>query len=268
MVAVARNHHYVPQGYLAGFTNTGARDGKLYVFDLRTGSIFQTRPRNVAAERDFNRIDIDGANPDALETSLSGFEDKAVLAIRKIAQENTYYGGTDLSYVINLLCLLLYRNPRTRRSLNSGDSNGEAPRNSIIRIELSVFNEILANLGGRFWTLLIADSDAPDFITCDHPVTLVSTSAKTNGRIGIGLHQTELVFPITPRHAFIGVFENRVKQVESVTPKLVAEVNTRILLHADRQLYSRARVVSVLKDGKLTTFDSAPANPGGSEPVE
>ena len=31
---VARKHHFVPQGYVAGFTDDGTRNGKLTVFDL------------------------------------------------------------------------------------------------------------------------------------------------------------------------------------------------------------------------------------------
>lgn len=311
MAVVARNHHYVPQGYLAGFTDTGTRDGKLYVFDLWTGSTFWTRPRNVAAERDFNRVEIDGQDPDFLEKGLGALlEDKAALAIRKIAQEQTFTGDDDLTYVINLLCLLVVRNPRARRSLASakrqaakligemlvsdkkiwehhirkargagyvsgpdvsfermkafvdgGKYTIEVAMHALIRTELNIFDDILRCLGARVWSLLNAASGAPDFITCDHPVTLVFKDPKGKGPIGVGLHQTELVFPITSRHAFLGVYENPMKPVVSVTPMGVAAMNTRVIRHADRQLYSRDPIVSVLKNGEATTFELQPSNP-------
>ena len=78
MRKVARNHHFVPQGYLAGFTDDGTRNGRLFVSDLASGSVFQTKPRNVAAKRDFNRIDTEGQEPDALEQALGEFEGRAV----------------------------------------------------------------------------------------------------------------------------------------------------------------------------------------------
>src|SRR5258706_10515224 len=256
MVAIARNQHFIPQGYLAGFTNTGTRKGKLYVFDLKIASTFSTIPRNIAARRDFNRIEIDGVNPDVLEKHLGEFEGKATLAIRKVARENKLFDGdVTYSYIINLICLLVIRNPKTRRSLTNGKqqlvqtiadtlASGkgiwehhqrkareagyysgpdisfdqikevvddrkytiEVPRNSLIRIELSIFDNVLKFLGRRFWSLLSAAPGAPDFITCDHPVTLAFKDAKTKGPIGIGLRQTELVVPITARHALLGVY--------------------------------------------------------------
>jgi hypothetical protein len=305
MTAVSRNHHYVPQGYLAGFTDTGTSDGKLYVLDLSTGSTFRTRPRNVAAERDFNRVEIDGQDPDFLEKSLGALlEDKAALAIRKIAQAQKFTGDDDFTYVINLLCLLVVRNPRARRSLASakrqsakiigemlvsdkkiwehhnrkareagyvsepdvsfervkafvdgGKYTIEVATHALIRTELSIFDDILRCLGARVWSLLIAAPDAPDFITCDHPVTLVFKDPKSKAAIGVGLHQTELVFPITARHAFLGVYENPMKPVLSVKAKGVAAMNTRVIRHADRQIYSREPVISVLKNGEPTTFE-------------
>lgn len=315
MAAIARNHHYVPQGYLAGFTDTGTRDGKLYAFDLSTGSTFRTRPRNVAAERDFNRIEIDGHDSDFLEKSLGELEDKAALAIRKMAQEGKFSGDDDFSYVINLLCLLVVRNPRARQSLASAKRQSakiigemlvsdkkvweqhnrkareagyvsgpevsfermkefvdggrytiEVSTHALIRTELSVFDNILRCLGARVWSLLNAAPDAPDFITCDHPVTLVFKDPKAEGPIGVGLHQTEIVFPISARQALLGVYENPLKPVVSVKPMGVAAMNTRVIRHAERQLYSREPVVSVLKNGEPTTFELRPNNPS-SQPA-
>jgi hypothetical protein len=69
----ARRHHYVPQCYLNGFV-TDREKPKLIAVDLATRRTFETTPANVAAERDFHRIDIDGYAPDALENAFSEFE--------------------------------------------------------------------------------------------------------------------------------------------------------------------------------------------------
>lgn len=215
-----------------------------------------------------------------------------------------FTGDDDFSYVINLICLLVVRNPRARRStasakrqsakiigemlvsdkkiwehhnrkareagsvsgpevsfermkafVNGGKYTIEVATHALIRTELIVFDDILRCLGACVWSLLNAAPDAPDFITCDHPVTLVFKDSRREGPIGVGLHETEIVFPITARQAFLGVYENPMEPVVSVKPKGVAAMNTRVIRHADRQIYSREPVVSVLQNGEHATFE-------------
>jgi hypothetical protein len=52
-----RKHHYLPQFYLAGFTKTDARDGRLWVFDKRKLKQWATSPADAAAIRDYNTLD-------------------------------------------------------------------------------------------------------------------------------------------------------------------------------------------------------------------
>lgn len=119
MKTVARRHHYLPQGYLAGFTDTGEKEGKLYALEIKTARGFKTSPKNIAAERDFNRIDIDGKDPDVIEKALSTFEDQAVGALRCLAKTNALPQGDDFSHLMNLLGLLAIRNPQIRKSFNN-----------------------------------------------------------------------------------------------------------------------------------------------------
>ena len=114
----ARNHHYLPQTYLAAFTDTGTKDGKFYVFDIRSGNRFRTSPKNVAVERDFNRVDLEGKSPDFLEKDLSSFEGQVGQAIRKVNRTKTFPNDEDVNFVLNLLCLIVLRNPRFRREIN------------------------------------------------------------------------------------------------------------------------------------------------------
>jgi hypothetical protein len=57
MSQVAQKHHFVPQCYLAGFTDGGSKTGKLCVFDFQVRRFFRTKPKNVAFEIDFNRFE-------------------------------------------------------------------------------------------------------------------------------------------------------------------------------------------------------------------
>src|SRR3954468_14666855 len=103
MSSIARNHHYVPQAYLGGFTDTGTRKGRLFVFDLATRKSFRTRPRNVAAEKDFSRFEAEGQSPDFVERNLGVLEGKACAVIRQMTQSNQRAKDEDLVYVINLI---------------------------------------------------------------------------------------------------------------------------------------------------------------------
>lgn len=115
---IARRHHYVPQAYLAAFTSTGLKDGQFCVLDVQTGRAFRTSPLNVAAERDFNRVDVEGHSPDAIERALAPFEGEAVAAIRRVIESQTFPNDSDWNLILNLLGLIAVRNPKLRGSFN------------------------------------------------------------------------------------------------------------------------------------------------------
>lgn len=118
MAPIARNHHYLPQSYLAQFTETGSNEGHFFVHDVSNGKVFRTSPRNVAAQRDFNRMDIEGESPDCVERILAPFEALASDSIKKINITQSFPSENDFSHIMNLLCLLAVRNPKHRRKFN------------------------------------------------------------------------------------------------------------------------------------------------------
>lgn len=117
MTSIARRHHYLPQAYLAAFTDTGTKDGLLYVLDS-SGARFRSSTKNVAVELDFNRVDINGKPPDIVENELSALEDSATQAILNLNRTNTFPSDDDFSWIINLLCLIAVHNPKLRKSFN------------------------------------------------------------------------------------------------------------------------------------------------------
>jgi hypothetical protein len=118
MASIARRHHYLPQSYLSGFTDTGKKDGRFFVLDVDSGFCFRTSPKNVAVELDFNRVDIEGKPPDVFEKSFSDLEESAAQMIRKVNCSKTFPNDEDFSWIINLLCLIAIRNPQMRKFLN------------------------------------------------------------------------------------------------------------------------------------------------------
>lgn len=111
----ARNHHYLSQCYLKGFTKGGAKKSKITVIDLIRKKSFETIPKKVGGIRDFNRIDIEGVEPDAIEYSLSEFESQAATALRKI-EKTLIFDGENKTLILNLLALLAIRSPEMREN--------------------------------------------------------------------------------------------------------------------------------------------------------
>ena len=96
--------------------STGKGDYELTVANLATGRFFETNPRNVGGERDFNRIEIEGHPPDALEQMLAGFEADAAESIRRTG-ESRKFEGDDRRNILNLMALLVVRSPQMREHI-------------------------------------------------------------------------------------------------------------------------------------------------------
>lgn len=118
MSPIARKHHYLPQAYLAEFTETGTKDGQFFVRDVSNGKRFKTSPKNVAVERDFNRVDVEGESLDIIECELASFEALAAESIKKVIETQEFPTTEEFTNIINLLCLLAVRNPKHRRLVN------------------------------------------------------------------------------------------------------------------------------------------------------
>jgi hypothetical protein len=112
----ARRHHYVPQCYLKGFVSNPKKP-KLFVIDGKERRSFHTAPANVAAERDFHRIEVDGYAPDALEAALSGFETELSQALERIIATRSIKNTDDRAYLFNLMALMAVKNPRLRENM-------------------------------------------------------------------------------------------------------------------------------------------------------
>ena len=80
MKNVARRHHFVPQGYLAGFTNDAIARERPSALPFSSASR-NNWDRNVRVlQVDFNRVDLEGRPPDYLEQAMGEFEGKAISA--------------------------------------------------------------------------------------------------------------------------------------------------------------------------------------------
>jgi hypothetical protein len=115
-MAIARKHHYVPQMYLTGFAND---KDQCFVVDASTRKPFASSTANIAAGRDYKKIEAQGVPADALEKELGKFEGVIAPGIKRV-RETASFGenGKDREDIINLITLLAVRNARTRNDMN------------------------------------------------------------------------------------------------------------------------------------------------------
>ena len=113
---VARRHHYVPKCYLKLFSNevSGKQSRELSAYDSEEKKTFKTAPGNVALERDFNTIDLEGHEPDAFEKALSEVESDIGPALLRIVEAKSLKDECDKELLLSLIALLHVRNPRFR----------------------------------------------------------------------------------------------------------------------------------------------------------
>lgn len=111
----ARNHHYLSQFYLKGFTDGRSKKSKLAVLDCVEAKSFETKPRNVGSIRDFNRVDVEGIEPDAIEMALAEFEGSVATAIKQI-EENRVFDGENRMLVLSLIASMAVRSPAMREN--------------------------------------------------------------------------------------------------------------------------------------------------------
>lgn len=117
----SRQHHWLSQCYLRNFAVELRKKGhRLQVFDRLSGEHFETTPRNVAGERDFNKLD-DGQAADllAVEKGYAAFEDELAPAILRAASAGQFPSPEDRNLIMNMIALFAIRNPRWREQKRS-----------------------------------------------------------------------------------------------------------------------------------------------------
>ena len=111
-------HHYIPQCYLRHFAYRRRKKGyQVAVFDRKTDKSFRANVKDVACQNYFNRIEVDGMDPEELEKALSEFETKLAAALARIAEARSLENEQDRAHLITLIGLTALRNPEMRENI-------------------------------------------------------------------------------------------------------------------------------------------------------
>lgn len=115
MTRQPRQHHYVPQFYLAGFTTTGTIDGPLHVLDREQGKSWPSSPKGTAHARDFYAVDLgSGQDPMVVEKTMAVCEGKWAAALKVVTEESALPQGASLGDLLAFVAFLAVRVPRIR----------------------------------------------------------------------------------------------------------------------------------------------------------
>ncbi len=114
-----------------------------------------------------------------------------------------------------------------------------------VKSELDNIGYLVDILYQRNWYLIVSDEIIGEFITSDHPVSLISlVKLSPLYGVGYGIKKTEVSFPISKYLAFIGVFEEyeNIDKTIKATKKLVEDINMRTYEFARKQVFSTKKL--------------------------
>ncbi|MEF3304257.1 DUF4238 domain-containing protein [Paenibacillus sp. GYB003] len=113
---VKRNHHYVAQFHLAGFTKKETKESTFFVFDTMTGDQKELKPKRVAFSKDLYRVELPDTPPDAIEDVFMDLESKTAPVIRTLCETLRMPSGDDYNYLMNYIALLAVRTPSYKQT--------------------------------------------------------------------------------------------------------------------------------------------------------
>ena len=115
-----RKHHFVPSFYLAGFTDSGGKDGKLFVLDQQRLATWPGTPLTVGYEKDFHKIE-PGPDGDelAFEKKLADMEGKWSLALQAIIRCRHLNEDDSFGYLMQFVAFMAVRVPRVRKLISN-----------------------------------------------------------------------------------------------------------------------------------------------------
>lgn len=130
-------HHYLSQFYLAGFTDTGDKDGTLHVTDLHNCKQWPDVTNNVGYKKHFNTLNLPGFAPDAVEKRLGGeFEGPVSNVVQEIIETQILpEEDQDRILLANLIGLFGIRLPQMREKVRDFEE----------RIHLRIIEQLLSS---------------------------------------------------------------------------------------------------------------------------
>lgn len=263
-----RKHHFLPQFYLRNFSPD---EISLTQIEKRSGKAYGGRIKDLAAIRDFHRLDFDDAeDPQALEKQLAYVEgemsaDIAALLRNGLAEKRA------LVQTIGFVSLLRMRVPAVKKHIEASLSAAvrvaaealerqgklppappgleEALKVANLKIEINnwkcmehMFNmafqpsvlDIMCNMRA---VLLRAPSGS--FLTSDQPVALFHPNKDSPYGVGPATPGVEISAPLSSTTLLLLTHDERPDEERTATAAEVFEYNRRTIVMAEQYIYAQ-----------------------------
>jgi hypothetical protein len=292
-----RDHHYVPQFFLGGFTPSGSKKDRLWESDLSTGMQRLKTPKQVAKRSDLYRVSVPGLDPEAVEQGLSKLETAAAPLLKQVAQSTSLPNDIgERQTLFYFIGVLVVRNPSERSGvrmfrdiLRDEVATPEAwevarqrrglPDDYVAYAELKQAVETESNqhtyvlvmikaaeimarvLLSRTWR--VVTSSAGRLVCSDRPAVFIENAP--HGRIltssDAPSEAAVVVVPLTRYVALVGKWGDGRDSTGALSYPGVAKLNNCTIRNADRYIFSaHDDFVWFAKDGSLHTGMSGPGD--------
>ncbi len=109
-----RAHHFVPQCWLAGFTETCQKTGRLWVTDLKERKQWRSNPRNAGHRRDFYRVSDPKLDPVSFEKEFSKIEALIAPTLKRLREKPRVPTSEELESLLFFAAVQYIRVPAFR----------------------------------------------------------------------------------------------------------------------------------------------------------
>jgi hypothetical protein len=278
-----RRDHILPRGYLAGFTDTGQKDGLLCVFDIEK-KIWLERPTNpvrVAAERGFYDYSENSTPDAAADKAFWEFERKFPQIRRDLvacAFSAWWHHREFLVSYAQMLCARsrLFRAEFLREmntttflkveevlatrpsSTKPGETETEvryshfepsgAPRDELFKnLSITKMREEIekgsGELSGWHWCLRFTNDMTAPLVTADNAMALIGSGPFSRDE-AMTRPETIFVFPICWQACLIGSIQRFETETEVIHPSLLAELHNLYLSQSGAKFaYSPVKLI-------------------------
>jgi hypothetical protein len=144
-----RAHHFVPQCWLSGFTETGQKSSRLWVTDLKRRKQWPSTPVESGHRRDFYRLSAQQPDPVVVEKILSKIEDGIAPLLKALDGERRGPTEDELEGLLGFMAIQWVRVPAFRPTiLGIADSIHRAKMSEFLRSPES-------------WAQMLKEADIP-----------------------------------------------------------------------------------------------------------
>ncbi len=272
-----RAHHFVPQCWLAGFTDTGEKDGRLWVTDLKRQKQWPSTPPKVGHRRDFYRLSRPDVDPVIVEKLFSKVEDRTAPILKAIDEDRRGPTQKELDALLFFIALQWTRVPSFRPKVTAIADRIHKSNMEKALADRESWARTLRNLGfsddgpgsdydemcefvrsGNYsfvaeteWYLEKAFQAVKTIVRSLKPRRWHTYVSETGNFIGsdnpvvidgpkeqlIGFKNADIVAYPVSRHVMLWGTLSALRP-RGVTMKMIAESNTLTMLAVDEQIYS------------------------------